>query len=105
MSGRKCESVAERMSESACEHHDNLTLYGLYTSLACGTAKQLSLSRTTALMSTSFSPSFFGNALDKGIGRWLNVETVCCGRHRAGSRISLKTLRVPDIFMGVVERA
>jgi hypothetical protein len=46
-----------------------LTLYGLWTSLECGTAKQLSLSRTTALISTSFRPSFLGNAFDRGIGR------------------------------------
>lgn len=71
----------------------------------CGIAKQLSLSRTTARISTSLSPSlvaFFGNALERGIGRWLNVDTVCCGRQSVGSLSSLKTLSVPEMFIETV---
>lgn len=37
-----------------------------------------------------------------GIGRWLNVDTVCCGRHRVGSLSSRKMFRVPEIFIGKV---
>lgn len=46
-----------------------LTVYGLYTSFPLGMAKQLSLSRTTALMSAFFSPLRLGKALDRGTGR------------------------------------
>jgi hypothetical protein len=43
---------------------------------SCGTAKQLSLSRITALMSTGFPPSLGLKALESGMGRLLKVETV-----------------------------
>lgn len=58
-----------------------------------GTAKQLSLSRTTALISTFSEPA---KALDKGIGKLLNVDTVACGRHSDGFRSNRNTLSVPD---------
>lgn len=52
-------------------------------------------------MSTSFSPSFPPrlNAFDRGMGRWLNVDTVCCGRARVGSLNSRNTFSVPEIFI------
>ena len=53
-------------------------------------------------MSTSFSPflsAFLGKALDSGMGKWLNVDTVCCGRHSVGFHNSLNTFSVPEMFI------
>ena len=53
-------------------------------------------------MSTS-SPVFLGNAFDSGIGRWLKVDAVCCGRHNVGSLNSRKTFNVPEMFIETVK--
>jgi hypothetical protein len=93
------------------------TLYAGNTSSVCGTAKQLSLSNTTALISTSSSLasslSFLRSrnfdlevaallrpkARDSGIGRSANVETVACGRQRDGSRATRKRERMAGMFI------
>lgn len=76
-----------------------LTWYGSYTAFSFGLAKQSSLSSTTALIS-GFCPSKDeANANDIGIGRWLNVDIVACGRRREGFWIHLKALRVAETFI------
>lgn len=69
------------------------TLYGGWISFLFGTAKQLSLSSITALISTF---SEFANAVLSGTGRSLNVETVACGRQSEGLRNRRKTLSMPE---------
>ena len=104
--------------------HSLHTLYAGNTSSVCGTAKQLSLSNTTALMSTSSSLSFVllllsfsrsinlvlevpallrPKARDSGMGRSANVETVACGKQRDGSRATRKRERMAGIFIDVVD--
>jgi len=96
------------------------TLYAGNTSSVCGTAKQLSLSNTTALMSTSSSLSSLllslsfsrsrnlvlevaaplrPKARETGIGKSANVETVACGKQRDGSRATRKRERMAGMFI------
>lgn len=84
------------------------TLYAGYTSSVCGTAKQLSLSSTTARMSIASSFSFDvlvmrvllpANARERGMGKSANVETVACGRQSDGSRATRKRERIAGMFM------
>ncbi|PNS18940.1 small nuclear ribonucleoprotein Sm D3 [Sphaceloma murrayae] len=49
---------------------------------------------------STFSESL--NALDRGIGRSLKVDTVACGKHNEGFNSSLKTFKVPDKFSVMV---
>ena len=64
-----------------------------WTTFAPGEAKQLSLSRTMARMSTF--PSLV-KALLIGSGICVKLETVACGRQSAGLYKSLKTFNVPE---------
>ena len=41
-----------------------------------------------------------GNAFEMGIGNWLNVEIVECGRQSEGLVISLNTFRLAEMFIG-----
>ena len=43
-----------------------------------------------------------GNAFETGIGNWLKVGIVACGKQREGSRTNLKIFRVAETFIGRV---
>ena len=53
-------------------------------------------------MSTFFSLSGLAKALQRGIGKWLKVGTVWCGKHREGSLRSLNTFKVPEDVDGLL---
>ena len=75
----------------------------MYTTFSLGLAKQSSLSSTTALIS-GFCPSKDeANANDIGIGKWLNVDIVACGRQSEGFWINLKVLRVAETFIEIYQ--